>query len=94
MNMVAAPINENQIVEALHALPPARWPEVLAYIDSLRVKENADDSMPVLTAADLAASPLVGLWADRTDFASSQEYARKLRDEAERREGLANAPGH
>ncbi len=37
------------------------------------------------SAADLARSPLAGLWKDRDDIGDSLEYARKLRREAERR---------
>lgn len=36
------------------------------------------------TAAELARSPLFGLWADRTDIEDSVAYARKLRAQAER----------
>lgn len=43
--------------------------------------------MPVLagTAADMARSPLFGLWAHRDDIGDSMEYARQLRLRAERR---------
>ena len=37
------------------------------------------------TAAELARSPLFGLWADRTDIVDSVAYARELRAQAERR---------
>lgn len=40
-----------------------------------------------LTAKDLAASPLVGMWADRQDIPDSVAYARQLREKAQRREG-------
>ncbi len=33
-----------------------------------------------MTARQLAASEIVGLWADRTDIGDSAEFARKLRD--------------
>jgi hypothetical protein len=39
------------------------------------------------TAADLLKSPLVGMWADRTDISQSTEYARELRRQAETRSG-------
>lgn len=38
-----------------------------------------------LTAADLLQSGLVGLWADRTDLGDSQEFARRLREQAQTR---------
>ena len=37
------------------------------------------------TAAELAHSPLFGLWADRTEITDSLTYARELRAQAERR---------
>ena len=46
-------------------------------------------SVPALvggTAADMARSPLFGLWADRHDIDDSLAYARRLRAQAERRE--------
>ncbi len=38
-----------------------------------------------LTANKLLNSGLAGLWNDRNDIGDSAEYARKLRDEAQRR---------
>lgn len=37
------------------------------------------------TAADLLASPLCGLWRDRTDIGDSVAFARELRRRGERR---------
>ncbi len=45
------------------------------------------------TAADMAASPLFGLWSERTDLGDSQSYARKLRAQAERRDSEPNHGG-
>lgn len=39
-----------------------------------------------LTARRLLNSGLIGLWKDRTDIADSAEYARHLRDQAQRRQ--------
>lgn len=39
-----------------------------------------------LTAQDLLASDIIGLWADRTDIEDSRAYARQLREQAQRRE--------
>lgn len=39
------------------------------------------------TLGDLLDSPLVGMWADREDITDSAEYARRLREQAQRREG-------
>ena len=38
-----------------------------------------------ITAADLLNSGLVGLWADRDDIGDSSQFARKLREKAQRR---------
>lgn len=37
------------------------------------------------TGKDLLASPIFGMWADRTDIDDSAEYARELRERAWRR---------
>lgn len=49
----------------------------------VRITSTGDE--PVGTAADLANSPLAGLWADRDDIEESLAYARKLRADAGRR---------
>jgi hypothetical protein len=41
----------------------------------------------LLTARDLLDSPLVGLWKDRPDIGDSLEFARKLREDAQKRRG-------
>jgi len=38
-----------------------------------------------LTAQQLLNSGLIGMWKDRTDITDSLEYARQLREQAERR---------
>ncbi len=38
-----------------------------------------------MTGADLLKSGLVGIWADRKDIGDSLEFARQLRQKAERR---------
>lgn len=49
------------------------------------VPDHQDLTTSVGTAAELANSPLFGLWADRDDVDDSLEYARQLRARAERR---------
>ena len=39
-----------------------------------------------LTVGDLVASGLIGLWQDRTDLPESEEYARQLRNQAQKRD--------
>ncbi len=46
--------------------------------------ESATSSIP-MTGAAILASPLWGLWKDRTDIGDSVEYARHLRKRAETR---------
>lgn len=41
---------------------------------------------PPLTAADLLASGLVGLWEGREDITDSSAFARQLRDQAQHRQ--------
>ena len=93
--MPGSSVTEQQIVGALRSLPPARWPEVLAFITSLRGDERQAEppKAPILTARDLLQSPLVGMWADRTDLGDSREFARRLREQAEHR-GRGDAAGH
>lgn len=86
-------IREEQVLAALRELESSRWEEVLDFIGYLRHLGRAGGASEVakplqgglLTARDLAASELVGLWADRTDLPDSPEYARQLRRQAEQR---------
>jgi hypothetical protein len=80
-------VNERTILDALHHVSPDRWGDVLAFIESLgSVEEPAPEAgKDSLTAADLLASGLVGLWSDRTDIGDSREFARRLREEAQTR---------
>lgn len=52
---------------------------------SIRISA-AEEAPRGLTAGDLLASDLVGMWADRTDIDDSAAYARELRAQAQRRE--------
>lgn len=84
--------SEEEVLAALRELERSRWDEVLDFIGYLRhlgrSVSTADAMVPhrsPLTARDLAASDLVGLWADRTDLPDSPDYARQLRRQAEQR---------
>jgi hypothetical protein len=46
---------------------------------------TATTQRPPLTAADLLASGLVGLWEGREDIADSSAFAHQLRDQAQHR---------
>ena len=54
----------------------------------VRAEPAVDAHAAPLTAARLLASELIGLWQDRTDIGDSPEYARQLREQAQRR-GMA-----
>lgn len=86
MSNATATIEETQVLNALRALKQEEWPEVLDFIGYLRHRNKAaPPGHPQLTALDLAQSDLVGIWADRTDVTDSLDFARQLRDKAERR---------
>ena len=84
-----ATVNEQMILDALHQISQDRWGDVLAFIESLRsVDEPAREAgKHPMTAAELLASGLVGLWEERTDIGDSREFARRLREQAQTRSG-------
>ncbi len=49
------------------------------------VPEATQSARPLMTAHDLLSSPIVGLWADRTDLGDSLDVARQLRNQMQRR---------
>jgi hypothetical protein len=50
------------------------------------MQDPAPDEVRGVTGAELLASGLVGLWADREDITDSAGYTRELRQRAERRD--------
>ena len=84
-----AHIEEQVILDSLHQVPAERWDEVLQFLDQLK-----NEQPPIRTAADLIQSEVAGLWADRTDLGDGREFARRLRQQAESRQGTADAAGH
>jgi hypothetical protein len=54
-------------------------------IELLVLPEPPQATRPMMTADDIRTSPLIGLWADRTDIGDSTEFARQLRERAQRR---------
>ena len=88
-------IDEKTILKELRQVPEKQWGEVLLFIRSLQPgKEPSVAQRPILSGADLAGSDLIGIWADRTDIADSQEFARRLRHRAEHRRRTTDAAGH
>ena len=53
---------------------------------SSRTKGKGQTTYPFSSAGRLRNSPLIGMWEDRTDIGDSVEFARKLRERAERRQ--------
>jgi hypothetical protein len=49
------------------------------------MQDPSPDEVRGVTGAELLASGLVGLWADREDIGDSAGYAQELRRNAERR---------
>jgi hypothetical protein len=85
-------VTEEDVLAALQGLETSRWEEVLDFIGYLRQRGKAKIATEAghrngssLTAQELAASDLVGIWSDRTDLPDSPEYARQLRHQAEQR---------
>ncbi len=52
----------------------------------LFAENSSDNAAEFLTAQGLLESEIVGLWRDRADIGDSPEYARRLREQAQRRE--------
>jgi hypothetical protein len=79
-------VSEETILHALRRVPEDRWNAVLQFLETL------ENPAPIRTSSDLLQSDLIGLWADRDDLGDSREFARRLRQEAERRDRPADAP--
>lgn len=54
-------------------------------VELLVVTDSPPDERPLLTADQLLASELLGLWEDRDDLDDSPATARSLREHAQRR---------
>jgi hypothetical protein len=82
-------VTESDILQALHNVPAQEWGNVLKFVVSLQPtagdSANGGADPPISTAADLARSDVVGMWADRKDVAEGHGFARQLREAAQRR---------
>lgn len=80
----------DQIYQYLPQLSEAESLDVLQFLKLLESrKKSLPPQSPVkgfMTAQELLASDLVGLWADRDDLTDSLTYARQLREQAQRRD--------
>jgi hypothetical protein len=56
-------------------------------VELLVLTESSAPERPLLTADDLLASEIIGLWADRADLGESTTFARQLREQAQHRNG-------
>lgn len=84
-------MSEQQILEAIKRLPSERWPEILRYLASLQTPVKDESTSPIRTAADLLNSGLIGIWSDRPDISDRKEFARRLRQQSESRQGQRDA---
>jgi hypothetical protein len=66
----------------LHNLPVEKGQQVEVLILLFPTKAS---KRPRLTARQLRQSTLIGLWKEREDIVDSASYARKLREQAQRR---------
>jgi hypothetical protein len=78
-------VSEETILHALRRVPEDRWNAVLQFLETL------ENLAPIRTSRGLLQSDPVGLWADRDDLGDSREFARRLRQEAEKRDRPADA---
>jgi hypothetical protein len=79
--------HQEQAVVLQHILQDKKLRRALAQLDR-RQEIKRPVRVPKkrgMTARQLAASEIVGLWADRTDIGDSVEFARQLREKAQRR---------
>ena len=79
---MSAAVNEQAILDALRQIPEGRWPEVLHYLESI-----GPIRAPIRTAAEMAESDLIGLWADREDLGPTSDFADQMRHESESSQG-------
>ncbi|MEW6448931.1 MAG: hypothetical protein AB1426_12775 [Bacillota bacterium] len=66
-------------------LPFKKGQTIEMTLKPIKEKQNAK---PVLTAQKLLRSGLPGIWADRKDIGDSSVYARRLREQAQKRKRL------
>jgi hypothetical protein len=88
--MSTVPPDRENFLAILSHIPPEQWQDVLNYVHSLPTPKEGKTSPDQKTAAEMAKSEIVGIWADRTDIEDGPSFARKLRAAAEQR-GTADA---
>ncbi len=81
----------NKIYQHLQQLSAPESLEVLQFLKFLEFKKTArwsptPPTKRLMTAQDLLASDLVGMWVDREDIEDSLSYAQRLRIQAQQRD--------
>ena len=82
------PITLDQVLALARKLTPLEKVHLIEkVIPDLEASLAAADptTSPGATLGDLVASPLCGLWSDRTDIGDSPAFSRQLRAQAEQR---------
>ena len=80
------------IVHELEQMPEELLVEIFEFIRSTKNKnlQLSNNTLlqqkKVLTASELLHSNLIGLWENRDDITDNLEYARQLREKAQRRD--------
>jgi hypothetical protein len=89
--MSTIPPDKEHFIATMSHVPPEQWQAVLNYVHSLPSAVEEKTSSEPKTAAEMAKSEVVGIWADRTDIKDGSTFARQLRSTAEKR-GFSDAP--
>ena len=87
--MSTVPPDREHFLATMSHVPPEQWQNVLDYVHSLpppREKTSPNRK----TAAEMAKSEILGIWADQTDIQDGPTFARQLRSAAEKR-GFSDA---
>jgi hypothetical protein len=86
--MSTADITPEQMLSAIHRVPTGQWGEIMHVIESFQTPNGSSvpASPPVRIGTDLKDSGLIGIWSDRSDLGSGQEFAREMRRQAEQRD--------
>jgi len=85
--------------EAIYSGGVFRPLKEVAVAENQRVRLTIESSpeppanKPIRTAQDLIESGLAGIWSDREDIHNSQDFANRVRKEAEAQRGLNHAAG-
>ena len=85
--------------EAIYSGGVFRPLKEVAVAENQRVRLTIDSTpdspanKPIRTAQDLIESGLAGIWSDRDDIHNSQDFANRIRKEAETKRGLKHAAG-